>query len=142
MVKLGEKFEKVITPYPDFQEEVLRTFGTRWSEVVMKLSTHHAALEFRNKVEQRDIDYGLRLGTLSLQSAFAFIDEFYAKDKTYRRLEKQLAKFREKGKTIGLSELARRLKPMKVVQIERMLEVYEVKGELKIDHKTRKVSFI
>lgn len=142
MFTLGENFEKMVKPYPYFTGEVLKTFGTRWSEQILKLASHHAALELRGQLTKRDVDYGLRIGLGNLRSVSAFINDYYIKDKNYRRLEKQLEKFKEKRKTVKLSALARNLKPIKVTQIEAMLDAYEARGELKVDHKGRKVVFL
>lgn len=141
-VGLGKTFVDMIKPYPEFQEEIMRTFGTRWSEHCAKLSAHHCALELRNEINKTDVEYGIHLGTVSLQSAIDFVAENYAIDKTHRRLVKQLDKAKLKGKkTITFSELARNLKPLTVLQIEKMLEVHQLRNELIIDHKKRLITF-
>lgn len=142
MFKLGKKFEKMVKPYPSIKKEVLKTFGTRWAEQTLKLSAHHASLELRDQILKRDVEHGLRISEVGLRSVFAFIDEYYVKDKRHVRLEKQLERFREKGKEITLSQLSANLKPMTVTTIESMLDTYEAREELKVDRKRRKVVFL
>ena len=141
--KASNEFDDLVRGY--FEIEVLKTFLPRYFILLCKLACHHGALELRDEISVEDVLYAKQQCMASFTSLCKFVMEYYEVPRDFRRLERQLDRFRGIEKKwlygVSFSELLRNLRPWKKEKLLRLLEVYEKRGEIEIDHENRKIEF-
>lgn len=139
LTQVPAKFENVLRGYPEI--ELLKTFTTRYLNLLLKFACHHAALDLRDKLTEKDIEYGEKLCIVALKAACEFLVKYYTPDKDYLRLERQLTKFKEKDKEVKFNVLLQNLRPWKIGDLLRHLEPFEIRGDITVDKKRHCVIF-
>lgn len=133
---IAEEITELVKGY--FEIEVLKTFTPRYFNLACKLASHHASLELRNTITEKDMEYAKMLCLTSLRSVCEFVMAYTELNKGFRKVERFLDKFRSgwkcRGDRVDLSKFLKYTN-LKKERALRLLEPYVVRKEIELEDK-------